>query len=182
MTRINWSDMASVGTVARSHGRHGEVIVNPSTDFQTARFQVGNALFMGVADSPVELRISAARFQRGRPILGFNQISTMAEAEQLRGRELRVPESELRQLPTGAFYSHDLVGCKVRTLAGRAVGVVSDVQGPDGAQRLIVMHGPAEIDVPLAEEICVSIDVSGQSICINPPAGLLELNSEKALG
>lgn len=182
VTHNSWSDMAIVGTVARTHGRRGQVIVNPSTNFPTARFQAGNALYVSVGDNPVELRISEVRFQRGRPVLGFHRITTINEAEELRGGELRVPESQLSRLPTDTFYSHDLIDCKVRTLGGQDVGVVSDVQGPDGAQRLIVMRGPQEIDVPLAEGICVSIDVSAQSICIDPPAGLLELNCGKTLG
>ena len=180
--RTTWSDMAVVGTVARAHGRRGQVIVNPSTDFPEARFQAGNTMYAIVGDAPVALRITEARFQRGRPVLELDGIATMDEAEQLRGGELRVPEARLSPLPSDVYYLHDLVGCAVRTLGGEDVGVVSDVQGPEGAQRLIVTRGRREVDVPLAEEICVSIDLPARDIRIDPPAGLLELNRAKVRG
>ena len=106
----------------------------------------------------------------------------MDEAEALAGRELRVPESELPGLPSGSFYHHALAGCTVRTVEGADVGTVTEIAGSAGAHRLLVRRAgdpdgaTGEIDVPLAESICVEVDPERRVIVVDPPAGLLELN------
>ena len=172
----SWQEMVVVGVVARTRGRHGEVVVNPATDFPEERFRAGGTLFMEQGGAAVAFRIRDAWFHGGRPVLAFDRVETLDEAERLRNAELRVPEAELHPLPPDAWYQHDLVGCAVRTMSGGAVGTVGAIEGPAGAQRLIVRRAGCEIDVPLATAICVSIDPAAGSIVIDPPPGLLEVN------
>ena len=176
MDHESWREMAVVGVVARTHGRHGEVVVNPETDFPEERFRTGGTLFVERAGEPVAVTIRDARFHRGRPVVSFDGMQTLGEAERLRGAELRIPESALRPLPADTWYEHALVGCAVRTVSGEQVGTVGGVEGPAGAKRLIVLDGGREVDVPLVAEICVSIDTGAGSIVIDPPDGLLEVN------
>jgi 16S rRNA processing protein RimM len=113
---------------------------------------------------------------RGRPIVGLDGVDSIDEAERLAAAEIRVPPGDLTPLPDGVFYRHDLVGCAVETVGGLQVGVVSAVEGSDAGSRLVVGQGRAEVLVPLAAPICVSIDVPARKIVIDPPAGLLDLN------
>ncbi len=168
--------MAVVGVVARTHGRHGEVVVNPRTDFPEERFRAGGTLFLERAGEPIAVRIREAWFHGGRPVVAFDRIETLGGAERLRGAELRVPEAALQPLPADTWYEHELVGCAVRTVTGGAVGVVGGVEGPAGAKRLIVRREGCDVDVPLVAAICVSIDTEARSIVIDPPDGLLEVN------
>ena len=62
----------------------------------------------------------------------------MDDAEALAGLELRIPAGELAPLPPGMYYHHDLVGCRVETSAGDAVGEVVAVEGSGEASRLVV--------------------------------------------
>ena len=178
----SWQEMAVVGVVARTHGRHGEVVVNPETDFPEERFRAGGTLFLAQAGRPVAVKIRDAWFHGGRPVVSFDRIETLSDAERLRGAELRVPEEALHPLPPDSWYEHDLVGCAVRTVSGDEVGTVAAIEGPAGAKRLIVDRGGREIDVPLVAEICVSVDADAESIIIDPPDGLLEVNRTRAAG
>jgi ribosomal 30S subunit maturation factor RimM len=63
------------------------------------------------------------------------------------------------------------------TAAGRRLGVVGAVDGSAGGARLIVGAGRDEIQIPLARDICISIDIERRRIVVDPPEGLLELNS-----
>ena len=177
-----WEAMIVVGRVARAHGNRGQVIANVETDFPDLRFRPGNALHVVDGGRLRRLEIAAARFHAGRPVLTLAGIGTMDEAEALAGRELRVPESELPGLPPGSFYHHALAGCTVRTVEGADVGTVTEVAGSAGAHRLLVRRADdpdgatGEIDVPLAESICVEVDPERRVIVVDPPAGLLELN------
>ena len=170
--------MVVVGRVARAHGRWGEVVVDPDTDFLERRFQQGRTLYANAPGGLRELRILEVRVQGDRPVLALDGVESMSEAEALAGQELRVPATEQQPLPEGAYYQHELVGCEVRTAGGASVGHVTEVQGVAGAQRLLVRaaDGGDELDIPLAEPICVRIDAPGGVVVIDPPVGLLDVN------
>jgi len=174
---MNWDDMAVVGRIARAHGIRGQVIVNLETDFPETRFRPGAELFTkrdGVVNA---VRLTTVRFQRDRPVIGIEGVTTMSEAEALAGCDLRVPADQLAALPAGMFYRHDLVGCRVETHDGKPVGTVSGVEGTLAGSRLVIDGARGEILVPLATDICTTIDVDGKRIVIEPPEGLLELNT-----
>ena len=68
-------------------------------------------------------------------------------------------------------------GCDVETAAGELIGVVKDVEGTMRGSRLVVDTGRGDVLVPLALEICTTIDPPRRRIVIEPPDGLLELNA-----
>ena len=198
--------MAVVGRIARPHGIRGQVVVSLETDFPRERFQPGAEFFVkrttlerpegrslpdtrkavgdfakaSVGDGPKALPerlvISTVRFHNERPIIGFEGVDDMNQATTLAGCELWIPVEQLTSLPPEMFYRHDLVGCAVDKADGSHVGEVTDVEGTLGGSRLVVSTGRGEVLVPLAAEICRSIDVAGKRIVIEPPEGLLDLN------
>jgi 16S rRNA processing protein RimM len=171
-----WDAMAVVGTIARPHGIRGQVIVNAETDFPDERFRPGAELFIERGGAIEMLTVTSARFHGERPIIGLAGIETMTDAERLAGQELRVPVDRLAALPSGTFYRHDLIGCRVETRDGRAVGVVRDVEGTIGGSRLVVDTDAGEVLIPLVAPICPDVDPAAKRIVIDPPDGLLEAN------
>ncbi len=177
MTTHEWDALVLVGRVARAHGNKGQVIVNPDTDFPEERFQTGRTVFTRAASGAPESRvITTVRFHQGRPVLGLEGVETMDDADALAGAELRVPEADLAQLPEGSYYHHDLIGCEVRRGDGTVVGTVKGIEGPMAGSTLVVDGRHGEILIPLASEICVTIDPGQRVIVIEPPEGLVELN------
>jgi len=172
-----WETMAVVGRVARAHGIRGQVIVNLETDFPEERFQPGAELFIERNGAVERLKLTTVRFQHDRPVLGIDGVATMNDAEKLAGHELRVPLDRLAPLSAGTFYRHDLIGCRVETTAGEAVGVVLDVEGTLTDSRLVVQGDRGEILIPLVREICATIDPAAKRIVVAPPDGLLDLNA-----
>ena len=68
-------------------------------------------------------------------MLEIEGVSSIDEAEKLRGLELRIAEEELAALPAGSFYHHQLAGLRVEDEAGRArSGVVDDVLETGGGR------------------------------------------------
>jgi 16S rRNA processing protein RimM len=174
----DWDDMVLVGIVARTHGNRGEVILNSETDFPELRFRIGATLYARHGTGPIEpLRVTAVRFQQGRPILGVAGFSSIGEAERLAGAELKVPASEQAALPEGHYYHHQLIGCAVVTRDGRELGSVKNVEGGGSATRLVVRGPRAEVLIPLAQEFC-QVDVAAKRIVVSPPEGLLEVTAE----
>ena len=169
--------MAVVGRIARAHGLKGQVIVNLETDFPEARFQPGAELFVERSGQVEPLTVTTVRFHRERPVIGLRGIESIADAEPLAGLELRVPLEALAALPQNVFYRHDLIGCRVETTSGETVGVVSNVEGTMAGSRLVVDGAGGEILIPLAAEICREINPAAKRIVIDPPEGLIALNS-----
>ena len=169
-----------VGIVARRHGNKGQVIVNPETDFPEERFAAGQTLVVEQGGAAAERRIVSARFQRGRPIVAFEGVTTIDGAEALAGAALKVPASSLPPLPEKTYYRHDLVGCEVKDTAGRVIGRVTAVEGPTEQSRLVVAGEAGEVLIPLVGGICVSVDPAAKIIVVDPPAGLIELNETRA--
>jgi 16S rRNA processing protein RimM len=175
----NWDSLVLVGRVARAHGNKGQVIVNPETDFPEERFRLGRTVFTRSASGEaIERLISAVRFHQGRPVIGLEGVASMDDAEALAGAELRVPESALAALPEGSYYHHELVGCEVRRQDGTVVGTVTGIEGPMHGSTLVVDSRHGEVLIPLASDICVSIDPKRRVIVIEPPEGLIELNEK----
>jgi 16S rRNA processing protein RimM len=175
----SWDDMVVVGRIARPHGLHGQVFVNPETDFIEERFKVGSTLVTRGGAGEETLTVSSFRIQGGRPVVGFEGFARIEDVERLAGLELRVPEDSLQPLEPGSFYHHQLVGCIVELADGSVVGEVERVEGGIGGSRLVIAGRAGEILVPLATAICVDIDVAARRIRIDPPEGLLDLNEVK---
>jgi 16S rRNA processing protein RimM len=173
-----------VGRVARAHGNKGQVIVNPETDFAQERFAVGHELVVEDVRSgrTTTRRITAVRFHGGRPIIALAGVDTMTDAEALAGADLKMPGEALGALPANTFYRHDLVGCEVKDAGGHTIGRVTGVEGPLEQSRLVVAGANGELLIPMVEGICVSVDTAAQTIVVDPPAGLMDLNSAVKTG
>ena len=57
------------------------------------------------------------------------------------------------------------------------VGTVENVEGTVSGSRLVVMATRGEVLIPLVAEICLTIDPAGKRIVVDPPEGLLDLNT-----
>jgi 16S rRNA processing protein RimM len=176
----SWDDAVLVGVVARTQGNRGEVIVNAETDFPEQRFHDGARLMTRRPDGGLDtLVVAAMRMHQGRPVIRFEGVASMDDAELLAGLELRIAESDAgtEVLRSGQYFHRDLIGCEVATDRGEPVGTVARVEGHGGATRLVVKSRRNEVLIPFADEIC-TVDVAARRITIRPPEGLLELNGE----
>jgi 16S rRNA processing protein RimM len=166
-------DLLLIGRVARAHGIRGQVIVNPETDFIEDRFRIGRVLLVGPAAHPREHEIVESRVHQGRPIVRFEGIDTMNDADTLAGAELWLRERDVAPLPAGTFYRHDLVGCDVVDRRGARLGRVTGVEGSLERSYLVVDE---HMLIPLVSDICVAVDIAARSVMVDPPEGLTDLN------
>jgi 16S rRNA processing protein RimM len=176
----DWDDAILVGVIARTHGNRGEVIVNSETDFPEERFYEGAELMTRRKDgSLATMRVVTVRMHQGRPVILFEGVSSMNDAELLAGLELRIAEDEgdAELLEEGEYFHRDLIGCAVVTESGDAIGEVAAVEGEGGQSRLVVRSQRNEVLIPLVGDIC-TVDVKAKRITVRPPEGLLELNGE----
>ncbi len=170
-----WDDLILVGIVARTHGNKGEVIVNSHSDFVDERFHEGASFHMRIGNGqPRLVEVASARIHQGRPVVRFEGVSSIDEAEAFRDAELRMEPARQAPLPEGSFYHHQLIGCLVATTDGNEVGRVVGIEGGTGQSRLLVEGPGRRVEIPLADELC-TVDVDARRITVRPPQGLLDL-------
>jgi 16S rRNA processing protein RimM len=180
---VEWEALVGVGRVARTQGRHGEVAIDPWTSAPERfagipRVYVEGPLEMGKDSGPVRLVVESVRIHKGRPVVKFAGVSDIGGAQRLKGRELRIPESELESLPEGSFYQFQIRGLMVRDRAQGEIGVVESVLETGGTDLMVVRgkHGEETL-VPLCGEIVKNIDPVRGSVEIDAPEGLVSLNA-----
>ena len=169
-------DLVVIGEVTRPHGLRGEVRVTPHTD-RPERFEgLGECVLWDEAsDTRVVRRITGARRQGGAVLLALADCDSVESAAALVGRLVALPRAQALPLPPGRLYPWQLIGCRVVTEDGRAVGELSGIE-PSPAHDLWVVRGPGrEHLIPAVEEIVVAVDVDARRVVIRPPEGLLEL-------
>jgi 16S rRNA processing protein RimM len=160
----------AVGRITRTHGVKGEVAVLPLSDVGS-RFEPGSTIFLGERpDRP--LTVATSRPHRRRLLVAFQGVQDRTAAEELRGEYLFVQSSSAPPLPEGEYWSHDLIGCEVRTEDGRVLGIVSEV-----------IHGPAndvwltqgeegELLIPALKDVVHVVDTAGRKILVREVPGL----------
>jgi len=169
-----------VGRVGRPHGIRGEVVVGVRTDEPDLRFAVGATLDASPPEDAEsadrqQLTVESVRWHSDQLLVAFAGIADRTAAGELTGSWLSVDSSQLPETPDpDEFRDHELIGLAVRTSAGEAVGVVTDVL--HHGQDLLVVRRPDDDEclVPFVMAIVPEVDVAAGVLVIDPPPGLLD--------
>ena len=128
----------AVGKLRRPHGLRGEILMDVYTDYPE-RLVPGMALFIGETHQPVQL--THVRWQGQAMPLSLSR-------DTLTRRAWAVPQPIAVRfgggpppLPEGEYYHHQLLGLRVVTEGGQALGVVSAVL-ETGANDVCVVRRP----------------------------------------
>ena len=184
----DWANLAegvpdrflAVARVVRPQGRRGEVLAEPLTD-SSLRFQGLLRVFLEIPGKPPQsIRVENVWSHKGRVVIKFSGVDSIASASRLKGRHVLILAEERMALPPNHYYLWELQGCRVVTeRLGRRVevGTVTGIEPTGGVDVLHVVTSRGEVLVPLAQAICTKIDTQTKTILIDPPEDLLDLNA-----
>jgi 16S rRNA processing protein RimM len=190
-----------VARVIRPRGNKGEVLAELFTDF-SARFPSLPQMYLRGQGEPRPVALKNFWVDRNHPAHGifhFEGSVSIGDAEKLRGLEVVIPFADRVQPPDGNYFVSDLIGCTVFEIppsqaklassacsmeeAPRVLGTVRDVffpgEGARGTPLLQVDTPSGELLLPLAVDICNSIDVAARRIDVTLPEGLRDLNADE---
>lgn len=169
-------ELVAVAKAVKTRGLRGEVVAELLTDFPERFRGLERLIAVGADGSRQALSLEEHWFQSGRIVLKFAGYDSIEEASALVGYEFAVPEAERVELPEDEFYDWELAGCRVLTIEGEEVGRVREVLRTGGVEVLAVDNEATgrEHLIPLAESICVEIDIEEKLIRVDAPEGLLE--------
>lgn len=171
-----------VGRVVKPHGITGELVVDVRTDDPDERFASGNRLLLKPSrgqGAAREMTVESSRPHSGRFLVRLAGVTDRDGADALRGSLFVVDSAELPPLDDpDEFYDHELEGLTVRTVGGDQVGSVAEVLHT-AAGELLSVRTPddREVLIPFVSAIVISVSRETGVIEIDPPDGLLDVES-----
>jgi len=170
-----------VGKVTKAHGLKGELKVAPQS-CAPEQFRQFSRVALVATDGRMTtlLDVVGVRSQHQLVILKLATIDTRNEAELTAGMGVLAPADQVVR-SDDPLAPHSLIGLRVRRIGeDEIIGTVVDSFDNGAHQVLIIQSGHRELLVPLVADIITGVAADG--IVIDPPPGLLELDSSATDG
>ena len=172
--------------IVRPQGRRGEVLADIFTDFPE-HFAGRKAIPSSAGRGPARRyarseQVESHWLHKGRVVLKFSQVDSIAEAETLRGFEVVIPREERMPLDGDAVYISDLLGVRVIDV-GRGgaedAGEITDVEPEGAGPAMLVIRTPAgdEMLIPFVRAYLRKIDLEAKRMEMELPLGLLAMQA-----
>ncbi len=167
-------EMVAIAKLAKPRGLRGELVGDLLTDFPERFDNLERVTIVYPNGDAAEIEIEKFWFQKGRVVLKFVGFDSIEAAENLRGSEICVGETEAVELEADEFFDWQLEGCAVETASGEQIGTVREVMRTGGTEILVVAGEQKEYLIPFAEAICTAVDIENKLIKVDAPEGLLD--------
>ncbi|WP_051280103.1 ribosome maturation factor RimM [Anaerovorax odorimutans] len=160
-----------IGQIVNVVGLKGELKVYHYSDYKE-RFEEIEELYI----EDISYNISKVRYIKEMVILKLKGIDDRTEAEKYKGKNLYIPEKELRILPKDTYYIKDLKGLLVYDEDNNYIGVLCDVI-QNRAQDLyeIEMENKNKFLIPAVDNFILKIDMTNRTMIVRLIKGLMEL-------
>ncbi|WP_320663684.1 ribosome maturation factor RimM [Prochlorococcus sp. MIT 1223] len=173
-------DWLTVGKVVSAQGLHGEIRINPSSDFPERFTQPGSRWIQKTSEEPQEIELLKGRQIPGKSIyiISLQGISNRLSAQGLIGSKLLVPSTDRPKLKPNEFHLLDLVGLEVKiNLKEPSIGKVSNLINAGNDLLEVKTKEGKKILIPFVSEIVPSLNLEEGWLKINPPPGLLDIEN-----
>jgi len=167
----------------------GRVILGRVTKPQGLKGEVRVALLGGSADvfrqcaevravregTPERLLTLESIRVQGRVLVAkFAGVQDRAAAECLVGHDLEIAEDDVPDLPDGEYYTFQLEGLEVVTVAGERLGILEEVLDLPAHDVYVVRQEDREVLLPATEEVVKEIDLGRRRMVVRLLEGLME--------
>ncbi len=155
-----------IGKIVAPHGVRGDIRILPLTE-KPEQFLKLNYLLL---DNGQQLRIVNVRFHKKMILASAEEITSMNEAELLRGKNVSIFSEDLPPLEEGRFYVSDLLGLKVSLEHGKELGRLKDIIST-GNNDVYVIEVPGDKDIllPALKIYVKKIDLNEKLIVVSLP-------------
>ena len=161
-------DLVLIARIGKPHGIKGEVSLQTFT-FDDRRFSKLKRVLLKSKDGTVsEATVESVRFVNQGVLLKLAGSDDRDAAEQLRGSEMLIPESERPKLPKGRAYYDEIIGMKVvEDTSNEEIGRVKDVLDMPASDVFVLDLGGVERLVSNVGEEVKKIDVQKKEIRVS---------------
>ena len=163
-----------VGQIVAAFGVRGQVKMKAITDqVDHLRRRIGT-LYLGPKLQAYQLK-RLLEHKPGLLVLTLGGVTTREQAEDLRGQEVAILESQAAPLAEGEYFIHQLYGLEVVTEQGQPIGKVREVL-ETGANEVLVVSRPGKRDalIPMIHDVVQDLDIAGGRAVVRLIAGLID--------
>ena len=163
-----------VAKIGAAHGLRGEVRLFVDADDPLAVKRLGA---LEDESGARQFKIASVREAKDHLLVRFDGVSDRNAAELLTNMELFVPRDRLpKQKDKNSFYQTDLVGLRVETVSGEALGAIVAVQNFGAGDLLEIAPeiGRHTFYIPFADPFVPTIDIEGGKVVVELPAGMFD--------
>ncbi|MBL6449772.1 16S rRNA processing protein RimM [Fulvivirga sp. 29W222] len=171
---MNVGECFQLGYVIKKHGLSGEVSIILDVDVPH-EYQELESVFVEINDKLVPFFIESISIKGNKAIVRFEDVNTLEQADELKGKGLFLPLSMLPELDDDKFYYHQVMGYHVIDTTAGDVGVIVDVYTSPNQDLLAIDHRGKEVLVPINDEIIGKVDHEKSTLNVNLPEGLLDI-------
>lgn len=161
--------MIRIAQIINTRGLKGECKLKLFTDQDDLRFVKGKPMYL---DETRKLTVKSYSTYKGFGYVYFDEITSIEQAEALKGKTLYLPKEELSELEEDEFYYHELDGCHVFNEKGEDTGVVTDILETGANLVLRVKNGEQQYLLPFVNAFVKEVDPKEKKIVIEEQAGL----------
>jgi 16S rRNA processing protein RimM len=161
----------AIGLLRRPHGLHGEMVLEPHTDFPE-RIEPGRKLYLGDKHTPASL--AAVRRHGSNLLVRFDGYDTPESAGRHRNHWVYALVRDLAPLPQGKHYTHELIGLEVVDDDGNRLGILEEIL-ETGANDVYLVRGTAgkELLLPAIPSVIQDLDMDRRILTVHLLDGLV---------
>lgn len=171
---IGRDEVTSCGTVLRSHGVGGEIVVPVSGDLLESTGLPFLVLDMDGILVPFYIESFRPRSATSS-LVKLEGIETMERADELRGKSVWLLKKYISEESEEDFSPEMFIGLKAEDLKAGYIGVVEKVDDSTANVLFLLRGGERETVVPASPELVVNVDILKGVIVFDLPEGILDL-------
>lgn len=168
------TDRFRIGVITKTHGLKGEVAVFPTSD-DLDRYSYLEKCYIKTGDSFKEVSCNSCKYMKSTVVLGFDEITSIEEAEKYIRSEIYVDRDDALPLLEGEYYMADILDFKAVLPDGSLIGTLEDYTETPAQTILIIKAADdgREIMIPDVPEFVGDVDMDKETIVITPLKGML---------
>ncbi len=165
--RVSWIELGRVGA---PFGVKGWVHIDSHTDPPEGLLNYSRWVLRLAGGERVSRGVAEARTHGEKLVARFENIEDRDAAAALRGATIEIDRADLPPPKAREYYRADLIGLKVRSVAGIELGKVRHfVDSPAGALMVVQDSDGREHWVPAVPEYLQKVDLAAGAIVVNWP-------------
>ena len=165
-----------IGKVAKPHGLRGEVKLHAFSDKPDTLLQYSEIVLVEDGGRLLPpLRIERSRLQGKTVVFKLETVNDRDSAEAIYGRGILLDKKDLPAVEEDEYYWHQLYNLPVYTTTGSELGKVSNIFSNGAQDIMVITKRNQEYLIPILGTIIK--EHSKEGIVIDPPPGLLEINT-----
>lgn len=158
------------GKIVGTHGLRGEVRIDPWCDSAEFLCKFKKLYY---ADG-TEISVVSARPHKNIAIVLFRDITSIEEAEVLRGKIVYINRKDVR-LPKNTYFIQDIIGLKVYDAdTNREYGEVTDVMKTGANDVYQITKDGKDYLIPVIPDVVIKTDIENEILLIRPLEGIFD--------